>query len=91
MSGRDLIKFVVLDIEPIAHTARPSAKRRGTDRKMRLAEVTVARESDFGSNDIQFVCVTHLGHILREGDLVMGYVTSYFSTHLSSLNETISL
>jgi hypothetical protein len=46
---------------------RASAKRRGLDKKMRLAEVVVARESDLGVNDTQHTCVTHLGHILKEG------------------------
>mmetsp|Transcript_64069 Transcript_64069/g.126103 ORF Transcript_64069/g.126103 Transcript_64069/m.126103 type:complete len:591 (-) Transcript_64069:36-1808(-) len=44
-----------------------------TDRKLRIAEVTVARESDLGVNDTQFVCISHLGNILREGDVVLGY------------------
>ena len=43
-----------------------------TDRKLRIAEVTVARESDLGVNDTQFVCISHLGNILREGDVVLG-------------------
>lgn len=42
------------------------------DRKLRLAEVTVARERDLGVNDTQFVVVSHLGNILREGDVVEG-------------------
>lgn len=44
------------------------------DRKLRLAEITVARERDFGVNDQQFVCISHLGNLLREGDVVLGYV-----------------
>ena len=40
---------------------------------MRLAEVIVAREKDFGVNDQQYSCITHLGNILREGDVVFGY------------------
>jgi hypothetical protein len=43
-----------------------------TDRKLRIAEVTVAREKDLGVNDVQFVCISHLGNILREGDVVLG-------------------
>jgi hypothetical protein len=43
-----------------------------TDRKLRIAEVTVAREKDLGVNDQQFVCISHLGNILREGDIVLG-------------------
>lgn len=42
------------------------------DRKLRLAEITVARERDLGVNDQQFVCLSHLGNLLREGDVVLG-------------------
>jgi hypothetical protein len=77
MSSREVAKYIVLSVEPILNTTsmRPSNKKRGTgsDRKVRLAEVTVAREKDFGMNDTQFTCVTHLGNILREGDTVLGY------------------
>lgn len=38
-----------------------------------LADVEVARESDFGVNDETFQCVTHLGYLLQVGDIVMGY------------------
>jgi nonsense-mediated mRNA decay protein 3 len=45
--------------------------------KYALADVEVARESDFGVNDETFQCVTHLGYLLQVGDIVMGYdVTS---------------
>merc|ERR1712125_37226 len=33
----------------------------------------VARESDFGTNDITLRCISHLGHILNVGDTVLGY------------------
>lgn len=39
----------------------------------RLAEVEIARTSDLGQNDTRFRVLTHLGHILRAGDLVLGY------------------
>lgn len=38
-----------------------------------LAEVEIARTSDLGMNDTRFRVLTHLGHILRAGDLVLGY------------------
>ena len=41
--------------------------------KYALAEVVVARESEFGVNDTTFVAVTHLGHLLQAGDVVLGY------------------
>lgn len=72
MTSRQLTSFVVLSVEPILLETRPSAKKRGNNRKMRLAEVVVARERDFGVNDIQFIVVTHLGNLLKEGDIVQG-------------------
>jgi nonsense-mediated mRNA decay protein 3 len=68
---------------------RASAKRRGLDKKMRLAEVVVARESDLGVNDTQHTCVTHLGHILKEGDMVFGYDLT--CSHWTSEEDTIKV
>ena len=83
LSSKQLVRYIVLSVEPILAGAsatggvRPSAKSRqtsvsGLDRKARLAECVVARERDLGVNDTQFTCVTHLGHLLREGDVVLG-------------------
>jgi nonsense-mediated mRNA decay protein 3 len=38
-----------------------------------LAEVEVARSSDFGVNDTTFHMCTHLGNLLHPGDLALGY------------------
>ncbi len=73
MNSRQLVPFVVLEVEPIVQEARQSAKKRGMGRRMQLAEVTVARESDLGANDTQFRIPSHLGHLLKAGDVVMGY------------------
>ena len=73
MNSKQLVKYVVLSVDPIVRQIRPSAKTRGSgDRKIRLAEVVVARERDFGANDKQFTVVTHLGNLLKEGDTVLG-------------------
>lgn len=81
MSSRELAKFVVLSIEPVLKDARPGAKRRGqaglgaagASGKMRLGECVVARERDLGENDDQFTVITHLGSLLKVGDMVLGY------------------
>eukprot|EP00602_Paraphysomonas_sp_CaronLab_P003746 CAMPEP_0185034032 /NCGR_PEP_ID=MMETSP1103-20130426/23525_1 /TAXON_ID=36769 /ORGANISM="Paraphysomonas bandaiensis, Strain Caron Lab Isolate" /LENGTH=481 /DNA_ID=CAMNT_0027570519 /DNA_START=220 /DNA_END=1666 /DNA_ORIENTATION=+ len=73
MTAKQLTTYVVLSVEPVLVDSRPSSKKRGLDRKMRVAECVVARERDFGVNDTQFTCLTHLGNILREGDFVQGY------------------
>ncbi|KAJ5256614.1 NMD protein affecting ribosome stability and mRNA decay [Penicillium angulare] len=59
----ELREFIVMDIEPtgVSHG------------KFNLAEVTVARASDLGSNDITYFTRTHLGGILHVGDSVLGY------------------
>jgi nonsense-mediated mRNA decay protein 3 len=41
--------------------------------KHALADVVVARESDFGHSDETFHCTTHLGNLLDIGDIVLGY------------------
>jgi hypothetical protein len=76
MSSRDLEPFVVLEVEAIYQEARASAKKRGNFKKMQMAEVVIAKEVDLGKNDIQFRCKTHIGHLLKTGDIVMGYDTT---------------
>ncbi|EDQ85029.1 uncharacterized protein MONBRDRAFT_34439 [Monosiga brevicollis MX1] len=62
-------EFMVLDIEPVfGPDGRPVQHGKHV-----LAEATVARERDLGSNDQQFFVRTHLGNILQPGDLVWGF------------------
>lgn len=60
---RELVEFIVMDIEPIG----PQKGR------FLLAEATVARASDLGVNDTTYSIRTHLGSILHAGDSAMGY------------------
>ena len=60
---QELVEFVVMDIEP-------SGFHKG---RFLLAEATVARSSDLGSNDVTYFTRTHLGAILHPGDSVLGY------------------
>lgn len=60
---QDLTEFIVLDIDTL-----------GTQKgRYFLAEATVARASDMGSNDSTYYCRTHLGGVLHVGDSVLGY------------------
>jgi nonsense-mediated mRNA decay protein 3 len=61
---KDLIEFVVMDIEPIG-----PAKGR-----FLLAEATVVRASDLTNTEYQIR--THLGNVLHAGDSAMGYLLS---------------
>ncbi|CUM62913.1 uncharacterized protein PRCAT00000473001 [Priceomyces carsonii] len=58
-----LIEFIVLDVEPTGDI-------RG---KHVLADITVTRDSDLGSNDNSFYVRSHLGAILHPGDSCLGY------------------
>ena len=62
---KELVEFIVLDIEPLGPSANGG--------RFQLAECTVARASDLGSNDKTYFCRTHLGGVLHAGDSVMGY------------------
>ena len=57
LSSKQLVEYVVLDIEDIGvHGSR-----------MEGADVTVARASDFGANDAISFTRSHLGHVLHAG------------------------
>ncbi|KAJ5690640.1 60S ribosomal export protein NMD3 [Penicillium macrosclerotiorum] len=58
-----LKEYVIMDIEPVG-------KSNG---RFFLAEATVARASDLGTNDTTFFVRTHLGGILHVGDSALGY------------------
>lgn len=60
---KDLVEFIVMDIEPTNVVQGRYA----------LAEATVARASDLGTNDTTYFTKTHLGSILHAGDSVLGY------------------
>ncbi|EHK99598.1 putative 60S ribosomal export protein NMD3 [Glarea lozoyensis 74030] len=78
---QELVEFIVMDIEPIG----------GQKGKWLLAEATVARASDLGSNDKTYYTRTHLGNVLHPGDSVMGYMltgTNFNSPQYDALEES---
>ncbi|PYH96419.1 NMD3-domain-containing protein [Aspergillus ellipticus CBS 707.79] len=58
-----LVEFIILDIELVGRS----------NGRFHLAEATVARASDLGSNDQTYFTRTHLGGVLHVGDTVLGY------------------
>ncbi|ORX58312.1 NMD3-domain-containing protein [Hesseltinella vesiculosa] len=62
-SSKAMIEYYVLDVEPLGPV----------NGKHVLADVHVARMSDFGRNDTQFIARSHMGSLLNPGDTVMGY------------------
>jgi len=69
-SHKRLIRFVVMDAELCDGLHIPGQSDAS---KHALADVVVARESDFGHSDETFHCTTHLGNLLDIGDIVLGY------------------
>ncbi|KAG8467483.1 hypothetical protein KFE25_000799 [Diacronema lutheri] len=55
--------------------ARSTGTRRAApgEQRLQLAEVTVARATDLGKNDLTYVVTSHLGGVLKAGDHVKGY------------------
>ena len=74
-----MVRFTVLDVELCGDDSRFDVEYNEDVTKTKgpiphaLADVEVARESDFGRNDETFRCVTHLGNVLNPGDVVLGY------------------
>jgi nonsense-mediated mRNA decay protein 3 len=96
-----LVRFVVLDVELCAgddNNNNNNNNKNGGDgnnlyegpssgvKKYALADVQVARESDLGANDEVLNCITHLGHLIKPGDIVLGYDLVSSS---GSLNTTV--
>jgi len=88
MTANQMIEFVILDLEQAeVDVIRSGKKAEATDRnpmslqnkqtkfneKLGLAEVELARKTDFGVNDRTVRCLTHLGKFLKVGDTVLGY------------------
>src|SRR5699024_10938111 len=53
----ELVEFIIMDIEPVGRS----------NGRYHLAEASVARASDLGSNDQTYFCRTHLGGIFPVG------------------------
>lgn len=62
-SGKSMVEFYVLDVEPLGPVHG----------KHVLCDVHVARMTDIGRNDEQFIVRSHLGAIINPGDTVLGY------------------
>lgn len=81
-SSQRLVRFVVLDVDLCGgdHAYNYDDDERdlyagpnsGIE-KYALADVELARESDFGVTDETFQCITHLGNLLQIGDIALGY------------------
>ncbi|KAK6167890.1 hypothetical protein SNE40_021819 [Patella caerulea] len=68
---KSLAEFMIMQIEIVADKDKPHVEP--ISKKHVLADVWVARMSDISSNDQQYYTRTHLGHLLNEGDTVLGF------------------
>eukprot|EP00929_Paragymnodinium_shiwhaense_P002931 TRINITY_DN103272_c0_g1_i1.p1 TRINITY_DN103272_c0_g1~~TRINITY_DN103272_c0_g1_i1.p1 ORF type:complete len:520 (-),score=108.18 TRINITY_DN103272_c0_g1_i1:108-1667(-) len=76
MSRARLTEYVVLNIEmlpEIQEAGTPQKHSLGGRGKMALADIEVAKASDFGVNDNRFIVRSHLGLQLRPGNRALGY------------------
>uniref|UniRef100_A0A0B7A2U3 60S ribosomal export protein NMD3 OB-fold domain-containing protein n=1 Tax=Arion vulgaris TaxID=1028688 RepID=A0A0B7A2U3_9EUPU len=62
---------MVMEVDVVPERDRPHRPR--VSSKHVLADVYVAKLSDLGVNERQFHTRTHLGHILKVGDIALGF------------------
>ncbi|VDM37846.1 unnamed protein product [Toxocara canis] len=71
--SKQLVEFYVLDVEEVDDLKR-SVGHGHVSTKHRLADAWVVRSNQVGESSAQTVCCrTHLGHLLKPGDLVLGF------------------
>jgi len=71
---KQLVEFIVMDIEPILDKDRKFFPGQGNiSHRHVLADVWLVRASELGMNDNTIHARTHLGHVLKPGDSVLGY------------------
>jgi nonsense-mediated mRNA decay protein 3 len=66
-------RFIILGKEPV--DLKRNVSKRSATRRLRnqLATLTLARESDLGVNDRQFEENSHVGYLMKSGDVCVGY------------------
>jgi len=66
-------RFIVLGKEPIVLRKNVSKRSASRKQRSRLASLTLAREDDLGVNDRQFEERSHVGYLMKSGDVCVGY------------------
>jgi len=74
---KQLIEFTVMDIDPVSGDFRMDASMGNLSQRHVLSDAWVVRSSELGvssdGGDDMIHCRTHLGHLLRPGDVALGY------------------
>ena len=68
-----LTRYVILGKDPIYLERNMSKKNVARKQRSKLALITAARESDLGMNDSQLEEASHLGYLMKSGDVCLGY------------------
>lgn len=71
-SSKNLISYVVMEIETIRNRSKKSGEG-AISHKHLLADCWVVKSNEVGIKDDYIHTVTHLGHLLNPGDVVLGY------------------
>lgn len=80
-----LTEYMVMEIDFVPARDRPNVMT--VSNKHTLAEVYIARTTDLGINDRQYYSRTHLGNILKTGDLVLGLHLAASNVNNKNLEE----
>lgn len=71
---RQLVEYIVMDIEVVLARDRKTFPGQGkVSSKHAIADIWVVKASELGINDNPVHTKTHLGHLLKPGDSVLGY------------------
>lgn len=79
--AKDLVEFIVMDVEPTGQTKG----------KWVLGQIEVAKASDLGVNDKTYFTRTHMGGLLHAGDSVLGYMltgTNFNNTEFDAIEAS---
>jgi nonsense-mediated mRNA decay protein 3 len=68
-----LTRYVVLGKDPVYLERNASKRSVSKKQRSKLALITAARESDLGENDSQLEERSHLGYLMKSGDVCLGY------------------
>ncbi|KAK3744403.1 hypothetical protein QZH41_012165 [Actinostola sp. cb2023] len=88
-SHKRLIEYMVLQVEQVEKKTHHSSMSNLSTKHV-LADVWVSRMQDLGSNDQQYHCRTHLGLVLKPGDIALGYVTFYDFTSTNVNDDNLN-
>lgn len=90
---KQLTEYVVMDIEPIKDKEKKKFPGQGmVSNKHVISDVWIVKSSELGINDNTIHTRTHLGHVLKPGDSVLGYAigdSNINDLHFEKLNRDL--